>query len=65
MSYASLGNSTIFAMFLKRPIITTMAAVSVIAAVNNVEPAVELIKSIKNPPPAQTAPIKPITKATV
>ena len=63
MSYASLGNSTIFAMFLKWPIITTMAAVGVIAAVNNVEPAMELINSIKNPPPAQTAPIKPITKA--
>lgn len=64
MSYASLGNSTIFAMFLKWPIITSVGAIGLLAAANNIEPAKEFLNSFKNPPPAQTAPIKPITKAT-
>lgn len=63
MSHASLGNSTIFAMFLKWPIITSVGAVGLLVASNNTEPVKEFINSMKTPP-AQTAPIKPITKAT-
>jgi len=64
MSYASLGNSTIFAMFLKWPIITSLGAVGLLVAANNLEPAKEFVNSLKTPV-QQTAPIKPITKATV
>ena len=64
MSYASLGNSTIFALFLKWPIITSVAAAGLLVAANNIDPAKEILNSFKTPP-AQTAPIKPITKATV
>ena len=63
MSYASLGNSTLFAIFLKWPIITAVVGAGVLVATNNVDPALSAIQSLRAPT-QQVQPIKPITQPT-